>query len=355
MDLPESRGRWQNSGVKHPETLVARVLAILSDGRKRPIAVLQAQSGAGRAEVNGALEALREAGLSLHFEPNECVAVAAPFAVLEAAAIRAALQELGRSADVEVVPILDSTNAEFLRRARGDASFTLAGRFSVLAAELQTKGRGRQGRSWIAQAGTSIAVSFARALPRGLGELAGLSLMCGLAVRDALLRAGVEIELKWPNDLLWRGQKLGGILIEVQPQTGNRVLAVIGVGINVSGDSSRTKALENAQSQHLPVSDLTAAGALLPVDRNRVIADLTDSLSIRLDQFLQAGFTPYMGDWNTHHAYRDQNVEMIEHGVVVTSGIARGVDAQGRLSLETDRGPLLIVAGDVSLRPRMRS
>jgi len=335
-----------------PRFLAGQVLAILSDGVPRTVPALAERVGATSGEINTTLADLETAGLPLEWLVPECVGLATAFIALDQITIASLLRPVRAAVEIQIEAIIDSTNAALLRRARLGAAPLLPEHLTVLAAELQTAGRGRQGRAWSAQAGSSLAVSFARHLPRGLAQLGGLSLMCGLAVRDALLRFGVELQLKWPNDLLWQGGKLGGILIEVHPLGAASSVAVIGIGLNVAPDLRRKAELTATGAGSLGATDLAAAGALAPVDRNRLVAELADTLTARLDQFLVTGFAPYREDWNAHHAYRDCPVEMIERGSVIHAGIARGVDVQGRLNLETASGPLSVIAGDVSLRPR---
>jgi BirA family biotin operon repressor/biotin-[acetyl-CoA-carboxylase] ligase len=344
--------QWQNQGMESPEKLTGQILAILSDGVARAASSLAAQSEADESVVRAALGALEDAGLPLLRDGSDRLYLERSFIALDAQTIRDALEALGRKARVEVAGIIDSTNTALLRRARDSASPRSPDELHIVVAEMQTAGRGRQGRTWSTQAGSSLAVSFSRLLLRGIDELAGLSLMCGLAVRDALTRHAVEALLKWPNDLLWQGRKLGGILIEVHPIAAGQSVVVIGVGLNVAADPVRSAALALPGTGGLIATDLEAAGALAPVNRNRLIADLADTLSERIDQFLHSGFGPYREDWNAQHAYRDLAVEMIDRGNVVHQGVARGVDAQGRLCLEAGENTLTVIAGDVTLRVR---
>lgn len=336
-------------------SLSLAVLAVLADGVARSPSAICAHAGGTPQELERALARLEAAGLPLRRDALLRVSLERPFIPLDAGSIEQGLEGLGIATRVEVEAIIDSTNAELLRRARSAPALAVPAELVILSAELQTAGRGRQGRAWSAQAGSSLAVSFGRALPLGLGGLAGLSLMCGLAVRDAVERSGVTLDLKWPNDLLWGGQKLGGILIEAHPLGRTQSWVVIGVGLNVAPDPARLAALSQPAQGTLPATDLTSAGADAPVDRNRLVAALADTLSMRIEQFTKHGFGPYIADWNNHHAYRDLPVEMLERGRVVQYGIARGVDEQGRLCLETASGAQALVAGDVSLRPGSRA
>jgi len=141
---------------------------------------------------------------------------------LEASSIRVA------GLDVSVVERCTSTNA--LLRAEP------AGRPALLAAELQTAGRGRHGRRWRSARGAGATFSLRRRMSCAQRELAGLSIAVGFATARALRRLGARgIALKWPNDLMLKRRKLGGILIETLPasfSTGKASVVIVGIGIN---------------------------------------------------------------------------------------------------------------------------
>jgi BirA family biotin operon repressor/biotin-[acetyl-CoA-carboxylase] ligase len=173
--------------------------------------------------------------------------------------------------------------------------------------------------------------------------------MCGLAVCEVLARHGIGAGLKWPNDLLVDGRKLGGILVEVHPKRDDETIVVIGIGINVRRDGARDAFL-GERADALAATDLKSAGAREPLDRNELVAELADALVGRLARFATHGFAPFQEEWNALDAYRDRVVALASHGDASAHGVARGVDAQGRLCLDTDAGPRRVVAGEFSLR-----
>ncbi|MGI9025796.1 MAG: biotin--[acetyl-CoA-carboxylase] ligase, partial [Burkholderiaceae bacterium] len=121
---------------------------------------------------------------------------------------RCADEGLASRWDARVVATTASTNSDLLDEARSGRTFS---RPAVLAAEIQTEGRGRLGRRWQSALGASLTASYALRVARRLAELEGITLVCGLAVRDALARHGLRVDLKWPNDVLVDGRKLAGI------------------------------------------------------------------------------------------------------------------------------------------------
>ena len=129
---------------------------------------------------------------------------------------------------IEVAEQVESTNTALLDRA------AVLPPGSVLAAEMQSGGRGRRGRAWTTGLGGALTFSVLWRFETGAAGLTGLSLVVGIAVARALAGLGAtEVKLKWPNDVLFRGRKLGGILIEVQGDALGPATAVIGIGLNV--------------------------------------------------------------------------------------------------------------------------
>ncbi len=235
---------------------------------------------------------------------------------------------------IEVVAETGSTNADLLARCAGLAGPTL------LIAEHQFAGRGRSGRSWLSAPGASLTFSLAWPFAQPVAALAGLPLAVGLAVAEALGRLGVTVQLKWPNDLLKDGAKLGGILIETQAATPG-VWAVIGIGLNLD----LPDAIEHAIGQNV-----ANAPWLARMDRDTLMATLTDALASMLRQFSQHGFAPLCARWNALHAYQSMAVAILDRGATLHEGLAAGVDDSGQLLLDTPDGRISVISGDVSLR-----
>lgn len=239
--------------------------------------------------------------------------------------------------DIEVVPETGSTNADLLARLPG------LNRPILLLALSQTAGRGRAGRNWLSEPGSSLTFSLAWRFAGPLQRLSGLPLAVGVALADALAAQGVQVQLKWPNDVLKDGAKLAGILVETQAASDGGVWAVIGIGLNLL----MPDALE-AQIKR------PAAGApwLAQMDRALLMATLLDALQACLARFDTLGFGAFSARWNSLHAYRNTEVSIIDGGVVLHRGTAAGVDDNARLLLDTDSGRIEILSGDVSLRPK---
>ncbi|MFP6814253.1 MAG: biotin--[acetyl-CoA-carboxylase] ligase [Pseudomonadales bacterium] len=242
--------------------------------------------------------------------------------------------------NLEVLRVTASTNARLMLRGESESVAGL-----VCIAELQTQGRGRRGRAWLSPFAGQLALSMGVALNGALHELGGISLVVGLAVIDCLRTLGVEDPaLKWPNDILLRGRKLGGILIELKNQPGRlaaRSEAVIGVGLNVDIPASIREAIDQ------PVTDLRSAR--LPVSRNRLASVLVSNLVDYLAEFEKIGFAPMRDLYNDYHMLHQRICE-IRQGEQIVVGRVAGVTEVGEIMLETDAGTSAFSAGEVSLR-----
>lgn len=286
-----------------------------------------------RASVHNLVERARGLGLAIHAVPGRGYRLAEPCSWLEAEAVCADLPPGYR---FSLEQVCDSTNSRLLAlAARGE------GHKTVLAAEWQTGGRGRRGRTWLAAPGAGLTFSLLWRFNRPLTALSGLSLAVGVALAEALERSGARgIGLKWPNDVLARGAKLAGILIETQGDMLSHATAVIGVGLNVRAAPSL------AEAATVALSELVDA----EVDRNRLLAAILVSLDQVLEDFDRHGFAPVREAWQARHVWQGRPVRVLG-GPVPVEGLALGVDAAGVLHVETASGVQAIHAGEVSLRP----
>lgn len=237
---------------------------------------------------------------------------------------------------IEVVGETASTNADLLARLPELSGPTL------LVARKQTAGRGRAGRSWISSEGGSLTFSLAWRFDRPLHRLTGLPLAVGVAIAEALQRFGVAGRLKWPNDVLKDGRKLAGILIESTTSRSDvGTWMVIGIGVNIDLPDDCLARIDQPAGMLSSLAQQEHAG---------LIAALLDELVETLPRFDADGFSPFMDRWNALHAHPQREVQLIENGQIRHTGIAIGVDAQGRFLIDTATGMVPVMAGDISLR-----
>jgi len=249
--------------------------------------------------------------------------------------IAAACAYSARAVAIEVVQQTGSTNSDLLQRIP-----TLTGPV-LLAAESQTAGRGRAGRSWLSSQGDTLTFSLAWPFKQPQKTLMGLPLAVGVGLAEALSSLKVPVKLKWPNDVLKDGEKLAGVLVEVA-MSGEHAWAVIGVGLNLR--------VSDEMEAHIGHS-VAQATWLAQMDRNLLLGELTNHLVSNCEQFAQSGFASFAAKWNALHAYTNEHVSIIDQGKITHQGMALGVNDQGYLLLHDDQGKTSsIMVGDVSLR-----
>ncbi len=324
------------------------LLRQLSDGAFHSGEDLAAQVGLTRARVSQVLKDAEAAGLALERIKGRGYRLLEAPDFLDVEAARAALAErvseraVRTPLTLEVVDQIDSTSSELLRRASRRDIHGVA-----LAAEWQTAGRGRRGRTWTAVAGGSLTFSIGWRFEQGAGFLAGLSLAVGVAVVRALEAEGFRgVALKWPNDLVHRHLKVGGILIEVNGDALGPSTTVVGVGLNVRLPSAVRKDIP------VPVTDLTAIAGrgAKPVDRNAVLAGLVAELAAVLDRYAREGFAPFAAEWQHRHAYQGKAVTLLLPDGATVAGKVAGVDASGALVLADGPRRARFLSGEISLR-----
>lgn len=257
---------------------------------------------------------------------------------LDRAAVVAALGA-ARGVELAFFPAIDSTNRYLL-----DAAAAGAASGACLAAA-QTAGRGRRGKRWRSPEG-NIYLSLLWRFDRPPAALGGLSLAAGVAVMRALRRLtpsrSLQVGLKWPNDVLWRGRKLAGVLVECGAGNGSS-FAVLGVGINV--------AMPAGVGVDQPWVDLNTVTAPDHTDPNRLAAALLDELYRVAGGFAARGLACCVADWRRYDLTRDRQVSVRPTpATAAVTGTACGVDHDGALLLDTPTGRRRLLAGEVSLR-----
>jgi BirA family biotin operon repressor/biotin-[acetyl-CoA-carboxylase] ligase len=252
----------------------------------------------------------------------------------DAAAIRAALPASldARLEAIEVLSELDSTNAEALRRSAALPDLAL------ILADAQSAGRGRRGRVWQSPPGANLYASlhWRHRLPPN--ALAGLSLVVGLACAEALHELGAtEVRVKWPNDLLARGRKLGGVLIELAPD-----VAVIGIGLNLHMPETAAAQIDQ------PWIDLAMLDVAL--ERHALAARLMTTLLPALELFNSHGLSAFSARWIAFDALAGAQI-MASAGDQRLQGEALGLAPDGGLRVLVDGSERVLHSAEVTIRP----
>lgn len=321
-----------------PRQLTFYLLRRLADGAFHSGEKLAAQFGISRASVHNALRDVADYGLVLHRVRGRGYRLARSMQWLDAAAIKQQL-DAGTAVQLELVDQATSTNAMLLQRAAlGAPSGT------VLAAEWQSAGRGRLGRTWHAGLGDALTFSLLWRFACGPGALSGLSLAVGVAVLRALEELGVHgAMLKWPNDILLGEGKLAGILLEAQGDMLGPAAVVIGIGLNLRLSETVRAVIDQ------PASDLATAGVPVAM-RNRVFGVVLKHLLRIMEEFATHGFAQMREEWEAHHAFRQREVELsMPDGTRITGRVC-GVTEAGALRVQTATGEQVLHTGEIRLR-----
>jgi BirA family biotin operon repressor/biotin-[acetyl-CoA-carboxylase] ligase len=237
----------------------------------------------------------------------------------------------GPARPVLVFDTLDSTSSELRRRLDEGAPVGTA-----VVAGSQTAGRGRVGRGWCSPPGGNLYLSVAVAVPPPeTDNLTALPLAAGVAAVDALVAAGLEgVRLKWPNDLMADGRKLGGLLCEASDPRGRFLRVLVGIGVNLSAAPL---------DGDLGASAITAPRAFGRAPRAEpVAAAFISGLERRLADLASGGRAGLVAGWRSRAEPFGRRVRA--GGV---EGVTVDLDAEGRLLVRRDDGAIIPVAGGI--------
>jgi BirA family biotin operon repressor/biotin-[acetyl-CoA-carboxylase] ligase len=339
------------AGLNRGEDRRRQMLLLLADGKLHSGAVLASELGVSRTAVSNYARELEQMGVELHASRGNGYRLESGIELLDAGRIEHALSAAARSQlkALQVNFITDSTNQRLVElpaeQAHGCACI----------AELQTAGRGRRGRRWFGAPGQGIFLSLAWKFSGAMQSLAGLSLAVGICVHRALMKSckpqgdAHQLQLKWPNDIVYRDQKLGGVLVEVNGEMQGPCVAVTGVGLNFRVSESLRQRLRADRSAHAAIG-LDEIVANLP-SRNLLIAAVLSELLTGMREFEDRGFAAFVKEWQQHDALRDHQV-VVEMAGESIQGIARGADDSGALLLEVNGSIRRVHGGEVSVRAR---
>jgi len=326
-----------NAGIDAAAPAARALLAELAGG---PVSgsVLARRLGVSRTAVWKQVERLREAGVDIDASAGSGYRLAQPIELLDATALRRALAPgtRARLGALDVHWSIDSTSSELQRRAASDPGDLLA-----CFAERQSAGRGRRGRPWRMPLGGGLAFSILKRFDGAMASLAGLSLAAGVAVADALADVGAgDVGLKWPNDLLARGAKLGGILVELGGDALGPCHAIVGVGVNVHLGGLR----DTLDQPAIGLAELVPG-----VSRARLAIALLERLVEALERFERDGLAPFVDAFGARDALRGKPVDVLQRGER-RGGRALGIDARGALRVDFGDRIGTVDGGEVSVR-----
>ncbi|MDO6465474.1 bifunctional biotin--[acetyl-CoA-carboxylase] ligase/biotin operon repressor BirA [Pseudoalteromonas carrageenovora] len=326
--------------MKAPDGNKLAILNALNLGGFVSGQALGEELGISRAAVSKHIKTLQEMGLDIFKVTGKGYCLNSQVGLLNKTQIDQHYKALGAStANVEVHPIIDSTNSELMRRLQSKAELESG---KVIVAEMQQAGRGRRGRVWQSPFGANLYYSYFWRLDDGLQAAMGVSIAVGLAVYDAIKALyQIDVELKWPNDIYINKQKLAGVLVELDGQPQGPCQLVIGIGINLQ--------MPESFSQHIDQAWTDLNQHTQQLYKNELVASLTYYLEKRLLQYSQSGLQEMYEQWNALNAFAGEQVEL-NTGHRSWRGICEGIDPQGGIRIRQDGEVKSYYGGEVSLR-----
>lgn len=330
----------------HSDKRRRRLLALLADGKFHSGQALAGKLRVSRAGVWKLVQTLRALGIEVESVPRQGYRLPRAVDLLNRDRIIEALspEARGKLAQLDVLLTIDSTN-----RYVADLEAPEPGSARVCVTEVQTAGRGRRGRSWVAPFASGICFSVGWQFAEVPPTFSALSLAVGVATVRAIERFGAhDLGLKWPNDLIWQGRKLGGILIEMRGESSGPAQVIIGIGVNMRMPAATR--LELAERQAVLVADVHEILRDRTPPRNLLIAALIEELGAMLNPFAADGFARFAEQWRALDVLQHANVKILA-GNETAFGIARGVDDDGALLVDVGGELKRFVSGEVTVRP----
>lgn len=315
------------------------LLDVLADGQFHSGDKLGSAIGVSRTAVWKQLKKVEDLGLPLISVKGRGYCIEGGLNPLRKDLIESLLSPAASAgiSSLAIEGVVGSTNELAMREALRDCTG------HVCTAEQQLAGKGRRGRKWLSPYGANLYFSIVWRFAGGAASLEGLSLAVGVAVVQGLERLGIAgAQLKWPNDVLFQGRKLAGVLLEMTGDAAGPCQVVVGVGLNVNMPPASKVAIDQPW-----VDASSAAGTSL--DRNRVLAYQLNEIIPLLGDFEQTGFAAYRDRWQMLDAYAGQDV-FIKLGDDMVAGTEQGVDSAGAIVVSTANGRRVFNGGEVSLR-----
>ena len=302
-----------------------KILQILSDSNFHSGESLGKKIGITRAAVSKSIQGLEQLGFNIFATRGKGYKLGAKLSLFDPNYF------IGLSSGryFEILDFIDSTNNYILRNSD---KFKNNGDFCV--AEFQSSGRGRRGNLWYSPFASGINLSIFWKLDHFVENYHRVSLIVGISVAQVIKSLGIDIKLKWPNDLFVSGKKLGGILVDAKGVFDDEIKLIIGIGINVTTTSNAYHLNQDDISQ--PWTDLISHLNNGFVNRNQLINDLVNALEKNLRSFEKDEFK-LSKDWFKFDYLLDKTVNF-RHKSKIYMGIFKGVNDYGKVIIEHPEG-----------------
>lgn len=333
--MPEVSGQIMKSGI-------IKTLREAGDSFVSGQALCE-RAGVTRQAVWKNIAQLKDIGFIIDSVPNKGYKLIASPDILYPADIESRLPDGSICKKIESFKVTDSTNIRAKQLAEfGEEEGTL------IIAEKQTAGKGRRGRQWDSEPGTGIYMSMILRPKIDPVSVPGITLVTALATVKAINETcNTEPLIKWPNDIVLGGKKICGILTEMSSEMNFINYVVTGTGINANNESFHKEIEQTATSIYMQTGK--------KVDRTQLVACTVKYFSSYYRKFTEAkSVAPFIDEYNSVLANRDKEVKilygMAEDAEKTETGIARGINKDGALIVDTKNGTEYILSGEVSVR-----
>ena len=316
------------------------LISRLADGKFHSGESLAQEMGISRAAVWKRIQTLADMQLDIYSVNGKGHRLSQPLEVLNTNTIEENLSIVAQAtlADLTVLQVVSSTS-EYLHTLLNNQSIHA----SVVLAEYQNKGKGRRGKEWVSPYASGLCISLGWHFDSTPASYTALSLATGVAVCKSLQGLGIQnVGLKWPNDIVCDGKKLGGILLESRSETAGCSDVVIGIGINVNLPEKSRISIQQA------VIDLNEISQT-PVSRNTLSAAVIEELFTMLTQYQQHGFSSCISQWRELDAYKGKEADLILPNETLKGEIL-GIDENGLLLMRVNGETCRFSSGELSLR-----
>ena len=317
------------------------ILNLLADGQFHSGEALAQRFKVTRATIWNALKHAQSLGVEVFSVRGRGYKLPQAIELLNKNLVLAAIGAQREWFNVQLLDEVVSTNTYLMQQK--DAAHA-----TCVAAHVQTKGKGRRGRTWVSQLGASLTFSLLWRFSCGAAGLSGLSLAVGVALIRAFNSLGVNnVQLKWPNDVLVTNKntpkKLAGILIELQGDLEGPSAAVIGVGVNLNLPKNVLESIDQPATDLISVSEKS-------INQSELLGVILMQLADILSTFESHGFIGLRDEWLRYHAYQNKPVRMLLPNGTDVQGVVKSVADDGILLVETALGLQRFSAGEISLR-----
>lgn len=319
-----------------------RLIETLADGQFHSGQALADALGVSRTAINKHIDNLDALQLDVFRVHGKGYRLAQPLQLLKFDLIREQLRE--HQAPIYLKRVTSSTHDDLKQLLVDAPGKTLTPGTCVLA-EMQTRGRGRRGRTWLSPFGSNLYASFYWPLPEGLNSALGLSVAVGLRLAQILEQAGIQgVSVKWPNDVYIQGAKVAGVLVELEGEPTGEGHALIGIGLNLSMPERFTQNIEQPYTdvqKHLDA----------PLNRHQWAVTSIRGVTDVLEQFRRHGLADLVTEWRRLDHFYNQPVNILL-GQHVQQGVGQGIDNYGALLVRQGSGLKRYFGGEISIRAR---